>query len=603
VESPRICVIDNSPAVRETLAVILSDEYGVQCLSPEEFRRAPSSAHTCDALVIGENCALDEASSALPSHTPVLWLHTGSAPPPFARGRWATVSPAFDPQELRATLRRLLGSSTPPRPTWNARLAIDYPVVPKEVVLLARRAGHTTLPVLLSGAVGTGKARLARAIHALGAGGRFVHLPASACTPTTLVQAAGLTAGNLTLFVSDLAEASTESQQVLRELLDCGGVQTDAGWHAVRLVCATTETFDDLGRRAGFGKDLFYRLSVLPITLPRLRERVGDIPALVRHLSAELTRELSLTPVSFTPRAMERLERYLWFGNLAELETVLTRTIALAHSVVIDQNDLLFGYGRLTPQPADAGDQTPAAPVREPSSIETVDLLINELAHEFKNPLAMIKTVSQHFERLLEDDDGRQQVARLTNEAVSRMDRTLDNLLQFTRFREPVPNSITLNGLLTSCLTDLTPLLTERRLRLNYHPPDLPPVYADPAQLAHAFENLLRVIVRDLAEGETLTIRALDASPAVVFEFTSGHPSTAGKLATFLDHAQAGDAADAPLGLVFARVLVARNGGHLAVRCAGQKTTITVWLPSQEALASDDGKTARSNGKTPSANS
>lgn len=592
MESPRVCVIDSSPAIRETLAIILSDGYAVDCLSPEEFRRDPSLSHTFKALIIGEGCALGDLASAVPVGTPVLWLHTGNQPPPFASGPSATLSRAFDPQELRATLQTLLARSATQRPTWTARLSIDYPVVPKEAALLARRASHTDLPVLLCGEVGTGKTRLARAIHALGPGGRFVPLSASTCTRATLIQAAGLAAGSLTLCVSDLAETSMEGHQVLRELLDCGGVQSAAGWHAVRLICATAKSFEDLARLAGLSKDLFYRLSVLPITLPRLRERTADIPALVEHLSTELTQGLARAPVSFTRRAMERLERYLWFGNLAELETVLTRTIALVQGGTIDANDLLFGYGRLLPHQAEAGHRAAAAPAPGPSSAETVDLVINELAHEFKNPMVMIKTVSQHLERLLDDDNGREQVARLTGEAVARMDRALENLLQFTRFRTPAPERIGLNALLAPCLTELTPLLTERRLLLNYHPPDVAPLFVDAAQIAYAFENLLHVIIRDLDEGETLTVRAVDAPTAVVFEFASRHPSTAAKLARLVDHPQNGDAADTPLGLVFARALVDRNGGHLEVRSTGERTAITVWLPSQERLATDDGKTA-----------
>jgi signal transduction histidine kinase len=341
----------------------------------------------------------------------------------------------------------------------------------------------------------------------------------------------------------------------------------------------------------------------LPIMLPRLRERAADIPALVEHLSRELIRGLSLGAVSFTPQAMTRLERYLWFGNLAELEAVLTRTIALVQGDTIDQDDLLFGYGQLPRRQAEANHRVAAPAAREPSAIKTVDLVINELAHEFKNPLVMIKTVSQHLERLLQDDDGRQQVTRLTSEAVARMDRALDNLLQFTRFRAPVPENITLSSLLTACLTELTPLLTERRLVLDYRPADFASVFADSAQLAHAFENLLRVILRDLDEGETLTIRALHSPVGAVFEFRSRHPSTAGKLAAFLDHPPPGDEPDAPLGLVFARALVERNAGQLEARSAGQQTTISVWLPSREGLAPNEEKTVSSNGKTASSNS
>jgi signal transduction histidine kinase len=222
-------------------------------------------------------------------------------------------------------------------------------------------------------------------------------------------------------------------------------------------------------------------------------------------------------------------------------------------------------------------------------------MVINELAHEFKNPMVTIKTVSQHLESLLEDDEGRQQVARLTGDAVARMDRTLENLLQFTRFRAPAPESIPLNALLAPCLTDLTPVLTERRLLLNYHPPDVAPVFVDAAQIVYAFDNLLRVVVRDLDEGETLGVRAVGAPSAIIFEFMSRHPSTAGKLAAFLDQPHAGEDGEASLGLVFARALVERNGGRVEVQTAGERTAITVWLPSRDELALEDGKTANLN--------
>jgi len=235
--------------------------------------------------------------------------------------------------------------------------------------------------------------------------------------------------------------------------------------------------------------------------------------------------------------------------------------------------------------------QTAASPARPPASTAAVDLVINELAHEFKNPMVTIKTVSQHLERLLEDE-GREQVARLTGEAVARMDWALENLLQFTRFRAPLPERVPVNALLAPCLADLTPILTERRLLLNYHPPDIAPVFVDAAQLVYAFDNLLRVIVRDLDEGETLTVRALGAPTAVIFEFTSTHPSTVRKLAAFLDDAQLGEDAERPLGLVFARALVERNGGRIDVHTTDGRTAITVCLPGQNEMAAEHGTPA-----------
>ena len=168
MESPRVCVIDSSPAVRETLAIILSDGYAVDCLSPEEFRRDPSSARTCDALIIGEDCRAWGHGLPLPCQHAGPLVTPGNAPPPFASARWATLSPAFDPQELRATLRDAAGQRHTAAPHVECAVIHRLPGCSKgsRPARTARRPHH--LPVLLCGDVGTGKTRLARAIHALG---------------------------------------------------------------------------------------------------------------------------------------------------------------------------------------------------------------------------------------------------------------------------------------------------------------------------------------------------------------------------------------------------------------------------------------------------
>jgi nitrogen-specific signal transduction histidine kinase len=312
---------------------------------------------------------------------------------------------------------------------------------------------------------------------------------------------------------------------------------------------------------------------------------------LARHIVGTLGALLGTQPVTFTQRAMDRLVHYLWFGNLAELETVLTRSVVLSKRRTLDAEDLLFGYGPLLPS-------SPEEPVvaREPAAgskaSETVDLVINELAHEFKNPMVTIKTVAQHLERLLADDTGRAQVTRLTGEAVDRMDRALENLLQFSRFRAPAPDDVQLNTLLSPSLSELAPILTERRVLLNYRPPERISVFVDAAQVAYAFENLLRVIARDLPEGQTLFVRPLDETAAVTFEFSGVRQQLAGKLSEFLDHSPAEGESLLPLGVVFAKSLIERNGGRIEVRTQADVTAITVWLPSREEIAPGNGQTA-----------
>jgi signal transduction histidine kinase len=256
----------------------------------------------------------------------------------------------------------------------------------------------------------------------------------------------------------------------------------------------------------------------------------------------------------------------------------------------VDAEDLLFGYGRVSSGVGEEAETPPPEAVRAPAASAAVDLIINELAHEFKNPMVTIKTVAQHLERLLEDETGREQVARLTGEAVDRMDRALENLLQFTRFRTPSPHDVTFNVLLASSLTEVTAALTERRVLLNYAPPDPLMVFVDPEQVGYAFENLLRAIARDMQEGQTLSIRPVGTRPTIRLDFPAGGHPIAERLAAFLDHGQNGGDTQLPLGLVFAKTLIERNGGRIEISHVNDGASITVSLPRRDETAREDGQ-------------
>jgi two-component system, NtrC family, response regulator HydG len=589
-ECPRIGLVDNSPIIRETVAIVLGDDFRVEGLTVEEFARDPRHFADADLLILADDVLSALPAGAVAVGPPILWLQSRAAPPPRTAGSSTVIARAFSPEQLLAEVQALLTHRERVGPITTSLSIADYPLLPKDIPLLVRRAVATRFPVLICGEPGTGKARLARAIHSLGDDGRFVALSAAGCTRAALQQAASLASGNLTVFVADIAALGADAQHLLRELLDCGGFESDRGGHRVRLIGATTRSLDALARVQEFDKELFYRLSVLPIALPPLRERAADIPVLVEHFAAELARSMGGEPATFTKRALERLTHYLWFGNLAELETVLARSVALAPGRAIDAEDLLFGYGRIVPRARDQNGKPRREAAPHTDAGGAVDLIINELAHEFKNPMATIKTIAQQLERLLEDEAGREQVAQLTGEAVDRMDRALENLLQFTRFRTPAPQEVTLNAMLAPCLSDLTTALSERRVLLNYRPPEPTPVFVDAEQVSYAFENLLHTIARDLGENHKLSIHQRAGSGAITFDFSSkGHP-VAGKLGELLDHSANGDQPALPLGLVFAKTLIERNGGHIEVRSAGGTTSITVSLPRRDEMVTGNEK-------------
>jgi signal transduction histidine kinase len=588
VESARVCVIDRSPTIRETVCIILGAEYAVRALTPEAYLHDPSAVDEEDLLIVGTDALPVESATLLPATHRLVWLRTPGAAPPE---RALSVPSGFRPEQLRAQVRTALAATARRPPVLDGWPLLEYPTVPREVAGLARGAISTRLPVLICGEPGTGKTRIARAIHRAGSSDRFVGLSPATCTRATLQDAAKIGPGSLTVFVHDVSGLSIDGQQLLLDLLDCGGLPSESGWHDIRLICATTLSLAGFSALAAFDKDLFYRLSVLPITLPPLRERHEDIPALAQRFADEISRALSIPPVGFTQRALERLTYYLWFGNLAELETVLTRTVALATRRTIDADDLLFGYGPIVPRPGALTNEPSrqSRPAKDPRSA-TVDLVINELAHEFKNPMVMIKTLAHHLERMLTDPESRDEVARLTGEAVDRMDRALENLVQFTRFRDPTPRAVPLAALLGPCLSELAPTLTEHSATLDYRPPDRLEVFVDPDQIGYAFENLLHVVVRDLRAGQTLSIRA-HSDGALAFEYPNPGRTVTRRLAEYLDSGNGG-AESVALGIVLARNLIERNGGQVDIGDHGESASVTVRLPRRAEMAARNGKTA-----------
>jgi DNA-binding NtrC family response regulator len=592
VEAARVCVIDSCATVRETIAIVLGGDHDVRCLDVNDFLRDPSTANDADLLIISEDVVPEASLHRLPRGRPVLWLQSRGEAHPVPPGGAPSLPHRFSAEDLRTMVRRLLAHPATVVPAFDNRSELEYPLLPADMVELARRAAATRLPVLVCGEPGTGKARLARAICTAGQHGRFVQFTEAACTRAGLEQAGAIRPGDLTLFVQDVARLSSESQLLLRELLDCRGFTSPAGWHSTRLLCATVLSFADLVQAPGLDRDLFYRLSVFPLDLPPLRERSGDIPALVNRVAIDIARTLERPAVTFTARAMQRLTHYRWFGNLAELETVVTRTVALAPACSIEADDLLFGYGRIVPRLRHTESVDPPRPSQsEPRKNMSVDLIINELAHEFKNPMLTIKTVAQHIERTLANHEGRQDMARLTGEAVDRMDRTLENLLQFTRFGIPTPQDVTLASLLAPGLSNLAAALSGRHVTIDSRPPDTHAAFVDTAQIEYALDNLLRVIARDLHEGQTLSIRPLGSASGLTFEYPASGRSFAGTLSDLLGE-RGTDAGDAlPLGLVLAKILIERNGGHIETGLVATTASVTVSMPNREETTPDNGKT------------
>jgi len=585
----RIFVVDDSPAIRETLGILLGGEYEVQAMTvAESAARLGREARIPAAIIAAASDGARQAIQQLPARVPVLWLVEERQTP--LEAEWLEdelLTRRFSPHELRRRVEALISKPCPEPVDPRLRQRLHPPYLTPEVSRVVAEALANDLPLFLCGEPGTGKRSVARVIHAVRGGGPF-RVVGAAGFPGDALASDGLHSG--TLFIDSVDQLGEQAQLRLLALLEPNGMLRVSSGTRLRLITAATRDLAETLDRPSFSRELYYRLTVLRARFPPLRDRGGDIPKIVHLMTADLARWLDLPPLPFTPRALDRLSKYLWFGNLAELESVLARTLSIRRHGVIDADDLIFETTRLLPRETAAGKGPPAPSLGEVTR-QTLDLIINELAHEFKNPLVTIKTFAQHLRRALQDGGDQEQAALLTGQAVDQIDGALENLLQFTRFDAPARQPLSLHSLLAPIAAQLAPVLEARGGRLSYEPPPPVTILADPEQTSYALANLLRALSRDVGSNQSLSVRYRHPA-SIEIQLPDGADPMGGRLAAYLDDVAAPVPAQ-PLGMAIASVVLERNGAKLAVEREAGPNTVTIHF----AMGEDEEEVVAGNGK------
>ena len=234
----------------------------------------------------------------------------------------------------------------------------------KKVFKLIAKAATMTANVLISGESGTGKELVARAIHYNSPRSSAAFVPVN-CTaiPESLIESelfghekGAFTGANVaragffevaaggTIFLDEIGDASQNLQAKLlrvlqnKEIIKVGSsqvVKVDA-----RIVAATNKELLDLINRKLFREDLYYRIDVIDIPIPPLRERSEDVPLLIQHITAQLCEEIGSEPLSFSDRAMKTMTAYSWPGNVRELENLIQKLTVTVDNNRVDITDL-----------------------------------------------------------------------------------------------------------------------------------------------------------------------------------------------------------------------------------------------------------------------
>ena len=410
----RVLIVDDDRSIRRTLEKFLGQE-GFEVSTAQD---APSAV-TAATAVSGPDLVLLDLGLPGGSGFDVLTAIAGLARPPtvcvvtarddmqstvkaIQLGAYEYVVKPVDIDRLREVIRRALDSraSRDQLPEFVSASVghqvgdiLGKSTVIRDVWKQIGAVSTTRAPVLIAGESGTGKELVARAIHVASADRErpFVAVNCTALAPGVLeselfghVKGAFTgaiadrpgrfeLAGKGTLFLDEIAEIPIELQAKLLRVLqertfeqvgDARSIQLEA-----RVIAATHRDLAAMVAKGTFREDLYYRLRVVEISLPPLRERASDIPILVEGLLAKINRDLGKDVRYVTPAALARLAAYAWPGNVRELENMLTRALVLAKSEVLDETLLPLGAAAAAGDPAaqgaEADDQGALATLRE----------------------------------------------------------------------------------------------------------------------------------------------------------------------------------------------------------------------------------------------
>ena len=383
-----ILIVDDEPANVDLLEQELADA-GYKTLTARSGEEALAAApHAKPDLILldvmmggidgYETCRRLKAAEATRA-IPVIFLTALSESFEKVRGFGAGavdyVTKPFDLEELLARIRTHLAlrreiQKTRVSPASDL-LVGDLSRVRTQIAQVA----PTESTVLIQGETGTGKELAARAIHAAGARRErpFVAVNCAAL-PRELVESelfghekgafTGATqqrrgrfelADRGTLLLDEVGELPPEAQAKLLRVLQersferVGGTQTLRV--DVRVIAATNRDLQAKVAAGGFRSDLYYRLNVFPLVLPPLRERRGDIPALVQHLAEKAARKLGRELEAVSPAFFERAAKHDWPGNVRELENVIERALIMSGGTLLDGSDV-FSSSEKPPVPS-----------------------------------------------------------------------------------------------------------------------------------------------------------------------------------------------------------------------------------------------------------
>jgi two-component system nitrogen regulation response regulator NtrX len=378
----RILVIDDEAAIRDSLRMTLEYE-GYECLLAATGQEGLTLAERdspdlvlLDVKMPGmDGIEVLERLRAMNEALPVIVV-SGHGNIPTAieatrKGAFDFIEKPFASDRVLVSLRNALDQRRLRDENRSLKRAVEVrhqmigdSAALKQVMAAVGRAAPTNATVLIQGESGVGKELVARTIHrnSLRSRERFVQVNCAAI-PEELIESelfghekgsfTGATekqvgkfeqADRGTIFLDEVGDMSAKTQAKVLRVLQEGEVERLGSARTikveVRVIAATNRNLEEEIEKGRFREDLYFRLAVIPIHVPPLRERPEDIPLLVRHYIDYFSRENNTRPRRVTQAALDALQRYRWKGNIRELRNTVERLIIMSPGDTIDVADL-----------------------------------------------------------------------------------------------------------------------------------------------------------------------------------------------------------------------------------------------------------------------
>jgi two-component system, NtrC family, response regulator AtoC len=396
VANPRILVVDDEPGVRESVRVALRDGFVVTTVESgdEALRRIEiehPSAVLLDILMPGvDGITTLERIKGLAPDLPVVMLTATrtlkTAVTAMKLGAYDYIQKPFEVDELRAVLGNACRTAALQHEVeeLRAELGRRYQLeniigrsqVMQDVFRTVTMVAPLRTTVLITGESGTGKELIAKALHHLSPrAGRPMTAINCAAIPESLLETelfgherGAFTGADVrklgqfelahqgTIFLDEIGELHPSLQAKLLRVIETGEFMRVGGLKPiavdVRIIAATNRLLENAISAGEFRSDLFYRLNVVSLNLPPLRERRDDLALLIKHFAREKAEDLGIPERAFTPESIEHLMRYRWPGNVRELENLIERLLILGRPGPITVGELPEGVRRPPESPA-----------------------------------------------------------------------------------------------------------------------------------------------------------------------------------------------------------------------------------------------------------